>query len=128
MVEPMWPLKRPLTTSQDQAETPEPVDLDPGTFLSQPRTDGPLLDVRTPGEFAAGHLADSMNLDMMSPTFVEEVEALGLDREAPLYLYCRSGARSHRAAELLRECGFGRAYNVGGFEELVSLGARPAGG
>lgn len=122
----MW-LKRLFSPSEKSETTLESVDMDPGEFLSQSRTDDPLMDVRTTAEFAAGHLAGSVNLDMMSPTFAEEVDALKLDRGAPLYLYCRSGARSHRAAELLREHGYSRAYNVGGFEELVSLGGRPAG-
>ncbi len=50
-------------------------------------------------------------------TFVEEVSARIADRSAPIYLLCRSGARSRSAAMALTAAGYGTCFNVsGGFE------------
>ena len=70
-----------------------------------------LVDVRTPGEYAAGALPGAANLP---------VEAIyqwvnHLDREKPVLLYCRSGARSAAARNFLRSIGFGEAYNLGAY-------------
>ncbi|MBI3574379.1 MAG: rhodanese-like domain-containing protein [Gammaproteobacteria bacterium] len=70
-----------------------------------------LVDVRTPGEYAAGALPGASNLP---------VEAIyqwvnNLDREKPVLLYCRSGARSGAATHFLRGAGFREAYNLGAY-------------
>jgi rhodanese-related sulfurtransferase len=58
------------------------------------------------------------------PRFLERLAAAYPDRSEPLLLICRSGVRSHYAAELAAQAGFTRVYNVlGGFEQ----GWRPAG-
>ncbi|HSJ70738.1 MAG TPA: rhodanese-like domain-containing protein [Acidimicrobiia bacterium] len=49
--------------------------------------------------------------------FVEQLDAHGIDRDAPIYFICRSGARSRFAAMVATSVGYGRAYNVAhGFE------------
>jgi phage shock protein E len=60
-----------------------------------------LLDVRTPAEFASGHVAGATNIP------VQELPArLGELRDAPrVVVYCRSGARSAAAAQMLRSRG-----------------------
>ncbi|MCU0390255.1 MAG: rhodanese-like domain-containing protein [Thermoflexibacter sp.] len=45
-----------------------------------------------------------------------------MDRDQTYYLYCRSGARSGKAAEMLEQAGFSKVFNVGGFEELANAG------
>ncbi|TVR52685.1 MAG: rhodanese-like domain-containing protein [Gemmatimonadales bacterium] len=115
---------RELPSSQPPSSSP--VELDAGEFLRRRSPDAPILDVRTPGEFSQGHLVGAKNLDIMGDDFLEGVERLGLDREAPVYLYCRSGNRSGTAARLLRENGYTQAYNVGAFEELARAGAPAA--
>jgi len=112
--------------SSNPSPSSSPVELETGEFLRRRSPDAPVLDVRTPGEFSQGHLVGAVNLDIMDAGFLEEVERLGLDREAPVYLYCRSGNRSGKAARLLRENGYTRAYNVGAFEELAREGAPAA--
>lgn len=82
--------------------------------------DAVVIDVRTPNEYAQGHLADARNLDVMTPQFREE--AGKLDADKTYYLYCRSGNRSGQAARIMREMGYD-AYNVGGLNELVRAGA-----
>ena len=69
-----------------------------------------LVDVRTPEEFAAGHLPGAVNIpvDELPRRFSE----LG-SPEKPLVVYCRSGARSGRAERLLKERGFQDVFNLG---------------
>jgi rhodanese-related sulfurtransferase len=71
---------------------------------------GVLLDVRSPEEFAAGHLPGAINIP------VGEVRARASEigtRDRPVVTYCRSGGRSARAAATLRELGFERVLNLG---------------
>ncbi|HYD51371.1 MAG TPA: rhodanese-like domain-containing protein [Gemmatimonadaceae bacterium] len=79
-----------------------------------------LLDVRTPAEFAAGHLAGAVNLDVQAPDFAER--AAELKRGTPYVVYCRSGARSARAGQQLIALGHAPVVNGGGFEALAREG------
>lgn len=71
-----------------------------------------LLDVRTPGEFAGGALANARNVDWNSDGFDKEVA--GLDKSKPLFVYCLSGGRSASAASALRKAGFSRVVEMDG--------------
>lgn len=71
-----------------------------------------VLDVRTPEEFAAGHLADAVNLDFYQPGFASALAAL--DREAPYVLYCRTDNRSAEVRELMGNLGFSEVYEIDG--------------
>src|SRR4051812_31188353 len=55
-----------------------------------------LLDVRTPEEYSAGKLANSVNIDFNDEDFKEQIAKL--DKSKTCYVYCRSGNRSHKAA------------------------------
>ena len=73
-----------------------------------------LVDVRTPGEYEEGHIDNALNIDVTDDAFVKNIEQL--DKEKPVMVYCRSGHRSARAAEILKEKGFKKIYNLdGGF-------------
>ncbi len=75
---------------------------------------GQVLDVRTPDEYAQGHLAKSQNLDVKDPIFVQKL--VTLDKNKPVFVYCLSGGRSGKAAKLLVENGFKEVYDMqGGF-------------
>ena len=70
-----------------------------------------LVDVRTPGEYAAGALPGASNLPVEAITqWVNR-----LDRDKPVLLYCRSGARSGAARNFLRGLGFRETYNLGAY-------------
>ena len=71
-----------------------------------------VLDVRTPEEFAAGHLAGAVNLDFYAATFADDLAAL--DREVPYLLYCRSDNRSGQVREMMRSLGFILVYELDG--------------
>ncbi len=94
--------------------------LRPDVFLHRRRPDDVVIDVRTPEEFAQGHLEGAINLDLTAPDFHEKIARL--DPNRTYYLYCRSGNRSGLATQLLRERGL-EAYNIGGLEDLARAGA-----
>lgn len=71
-----------------------------------------ILDVRTPGEFAEGHLAGAVLADYKSTEF--EAQLKKLDRSKPLLLYCRTGNRSGKSLPILQRLGFGKVYHFTG--------------
>jgi rhodanese-related sulfurtransferase len=71
-----------------------------------------LVDVRTAEEYGVSHLKDAQNICVTEDDFKEKVK--DLDREKPVYVYCRSGGRSARAAEILAEMGFTEIYDLDG--------------
>ncbi len=80
-----------------------------------------LIDVRTPEEFAEGHLDNALNINISETDFITEVEKLNLDE--PIYLYCRSGKRSAKASLILKDVGFKEIYDMeGGFLHWESDG------
>ncbi|MGM9837829.1 MAG: rhodanese-like domain-containing protein [Paludibacteraceae bacterium] len=63
------------------------------------------LDVRTEKEFAEGHIEGSICIDVTRPDFMEKAAA-ALPKDKTIALYCRSGRRSKKAAELLSDAGY----------------------
>jgi len=81
-----------------------------------------ILDVRTRGEFAGGHLPGAKLLDVYSPGAGEEL--MKLDKSKTYFVYCHSGVRSRSVVTILRERGFVHAYNIrGGIISLSRSGA-----
>lgn len=73
-----------------------------------------ILDVRTPAEFAEGHIENAINVDWQGENFVKNAEKF--DKNKAVYVYCRSGKRSLKASEKLEALGFKNIYNLdGGF-------------
>lgn len=73
-----------------------------------------VIDVRTPEEYAAGHLDGALNIDIQAADF--DMRIGELDRDASYAVYCRSGNRSGMAVERMSELGFGDAVNAGSLE------------
>ena len=71
-----------------------------------------LVDVRTPKEFNAGHLENSLNIDWKGDGFMEEFKKINKDKT--IYLYCRSGRRSADATKYLDSLGYTSVYNLTG--------------
>ena len=71
-----------------------------------------ILDVRTPQEFAQGHLAGAVNLNFHAPTFRAQLEKF--QKQHAYLVYCRSGNRSGKTLDMMRELGFAEAYNITG--------------
>lgn len=69
-----------------------------------------ILDVRTPEEFADGHIAGALNLDWDGKDFETATESL--DKNVPVMVYCAGGGRSSAAAKALKSKGFKEIYNL----------------
>jgi len=70
-----------------------------------------ILDIRTPGEFKAGHLKNSILIDYYATTFAQQLEKL--DKSKTYLVYCRSGNRSGRALPLFKKMAFKKVYEMG---------------
>lgn len=69
-----------------------------------------IVDVRTPEEYADGHLENAINIDFYSPTFRDDINKL--DKDKKYVIYCRSGNRSGQALTIMYDLGFEEVYNV----------------
>ena len=63
------------------------------------------LDVRSIDEYASGHIAKAINIDVMKDDFTTKATSL-LPKDKTIALYCRSGRRSKKAAGILVENGY----------------------
>ncbi len=72
-----------------------------------------VIDVRTPAEFAAGHIPNAINIELDAIVEGKIPETLS-DKTAKFLLYCRSGRRSGIAAQLLHDRGWQDVVNFGG--------------
>ena len=69
-----------------------------------------ILDVRTAKEFADGHVAGAVNIDVNQADFTQKIDQL--DRSKTYIVYCRSGRRSSKAVGIMATKGFKNLYNV----------------
>lgn len=99
------------------------VVLSPQDFIHQAKADtsAVILDVRTPAEYAEGHLEGAKLLDYINAeAFDAGVKTL--DKANIYYIYCRSGRRSHGACEKMKAQGF-KVYDMeGGYLNWTKLG------
>ena len=80
-----------------------------------------LVDVRTHDEYNGGYIENSLNIDYLSNDFSKNVKKL--DKNTPIVLYCRSGKRSSRSANILSKLGFNEVYNLqGGILDWIETG------
>lgn len=95
----------------------------PGEFvtaMSEPGT--VVVDVRTAGEYSAGHVDGAVNIDVESGDFATQIAAL--PKDATYAVYCRSGRRSALAADQMAQAGFTSVVNLdGGIADLQAAGA-----
>jgi rhodanese-related sulfurtransferase len=69
-----------------------------------------VLDIRTPAEYAEGHVRGAMNIDFTSADFAKRLEEL--DPDATYLVYCRSGNRSAKAMKVFGRLGFTRILHL----------------
>ena len=74
-----------------------------------------LVDVRTAEEYAAGHIPNAKNVDVLKSDFKDRVETLSKNKE--IAVYCRSGKRSLMAANTLAKMGYKVINLRGGWKE-----------
>ena len=70
-----------------------------------------LLDVRTPQEYREGHIPGSKNVPLQTLDMVRSVVE---NKDAELFVYCYSGARSRQATVMLQHMGYTKVQNLGG--------------
>lgn len=99
-------------------------NMDPDAFerVTEPASSC-IVDVRTPEEFAEGHLPRAVNCDWKAEDFLQQMEA-AYGKDIPLYLYCRTGRRSAEAAEVLANAGY-KVYNMEGGIEAWKAAGKP---
>ena len=71
-----------------------------------------LIDVRTPEEYSEGYIKHAKNVNFFDENFMELMAELSKDEA--LYIYCKAGGRSAKAAEKLKEAGFTKVYDLDG--------------
>ena len=96
-----------------QATSPSAAD----SSAQTPVSDLVVIDVRSPQEFAEGHVQGALNLDLNSGEFQAAMD--GLDPDANYALYCRSGNRSGQAAAMLAGAGFTSVQDLGPLQDAA---------
>jgi len=74
--------------------------------------DAQLIDIRTPGEFAGGHIENAVNIDFYGKDFTAKLEKL--DKTKPVLIYCKSGGRSGKALGQMKKMEFGTILELKG--------------
>ena len=73
-----------------------------------------LLDVRTPEEYAEGHIPGGKNLPLQD---IDKAAVIIDNKDTPLFVHCLSGARSRQAAAVLKQMGYTNVTNIGGIAD-----------
>jgi phage shock protein E len=77
-----------------------------------------IIDVRTPAEYAGGHLDGAINVDVQSPDFTATISQLATD--GTYVIYCKSGNRAGQAITQMTSLGFTDMVNAGSVAEASS--------
>lgn len=109
-------------TSCVKSQTEGVTLVDVPTFDQKLTTKGvQLVDVRTPEEFAEGHLPNAVNININDEDFKTKIATL--DKSKPVLVYCKSGGRSGRACGVINELGFTNIIDLdGGITEWKAKG------
>ena len=78
-----------------------------------------IIDVRTPAEWETGHLAHAEHIEWQ--VIDEKITDLTKDKNATIYVYCRSGNRSGKAKKILDQLGYTNVINAGGIGEAQAF-------
>ena len=78
-----------------------------------------LIDVRTPEEYKAGHFEKAINFDSVD---IDAGKTPQVAKDAKIYVYCRSGNRSAAATAKLKAAGFTNITDLGGLEDVKTIG------
>ena len=83
-----------------------------------------VIDVRTPQEYAADHIAGAINIEHTS--IAEQIAKAGVGKDDTVILYCQSGRRSGIALETLKSLGFSKAENAGSIVQARKVLQKPS--
>ena len=96
----------------------EKIDFDQGLEQYENTKGARLIDVRTPEEYSEGRVPGSINFPLQD---IHKIETLIEEKEAPLFVYCLSGARSSQAVMQLIEMGYENVINIGGINDYHGM-------
>ncbi|GGH77645.1 rhodanese-like domain-containing protein [Phaeocystidibacter marisrubri] len=100
-------------TTEEVAQQPSIVSVGAEEFEKRmEETPGYLLDVRTPAEFAEGHIEGANLINFYDSDFKDRISEL--DKSETVYVYCRSGGRSGNASRVMEELGFQNVVDLSG--------------
>ena len=74
-----------------------------------------LIDVRTDGEWDAGHLQSATHIPMQN--LLDDIASTATNKDQQIYLYCGSGKRAGRAKTMLENLGYTNVQNIGGLDD-----------
>jgi phage shock protein E len=109
------------------SETPAPVPTtsvpagkDPAAARALISSGAVVIDVRTPDEFAGGHLPTATNIAVaeIGDHLADVDKLVGGDKSRGIVLYCAAGSRAAKAKKILEEAGYQRVVNGGGYDDL----------
>jgi len=93
------------------------------TACSAPETltvtaDTVIMDVRTPAEYAAGHLDGAVNVNLQSGSFEQAIGDYAMDGD--FVVYCQSGNRSAQAVSIMESAGFTNVHDAGAMDSAAA--------
>ena len=94
----------------------------PAAFAQKMASDkGQVIDVRTPKEYNAGHIENAVNIHLYDKDFEQRIAKL--DKNKPVYVYCKVGGRSAEAVEIMQAKGFKNVTELkGGMDAWTEAG------
>lgn len=110
-----------LVFSQKNDQQPKSSEANQFSRIQQAMAGGAiLLDVRTPDEYAAGHIEGAANLSLQD---IQSGALPDVDTSKTVYVYCQSGNRSAQAAVILKKAGY-TVEDLGGLSSVTALGGK----
>jgi len=101
-----------LSSNEEQGSGYQQISQEEAMKMMEEEDDYLILDVRTPEEFAEGHIPDAVNIP--NETIGSDVSDVLKDKDQILLIYCRSGNRSKQASSKLAMLGYTNIYEFGG--------------
>lgn len=98
------------TEGEGQATEYKNIDAKATEQLLEENKDALIVDVRTPEEYATGHLENAINIPF--DDFKSKLEEMQSHKDKTVLLYCKTGNRSEKAAKILAKEGFKDAQNA----------------
>ncbi len=101
------------TTAPTLSDSPDgQVSKERFASLLSSMTNPQLIDVRTLGEFKEGSIEGALNIDFYNDDFQSQLKSL--DKDRPVFIYCKSGGRSAKAYKMLKDMGMEKVYDLKG--------------
>lgn len=100
--------KQPSKTTTQFGE----INVIPPTEFKEKSLNQTIVDIRTPEEFAEGHIEGAVNINLFDNHFLDQISQF--DKSKPIFLYCRSGNRTSSASKKIADLGFEQVYDLQG--------------